>query len=43
MVVQAVIIRQKTWRPGGGAYFPCIYVYQTFKIFLSETAGPISM
>ena len=46
-VVQAVMIRQKTWPPGGwggvegGAYFPCIY--RNFKIFLSEITGPISI
>ena len=42
-IVQALIIRQKTWLPLGGAFFPCISILKTLKIFLSETTGPISI
>ena len=42
-IVQAIWIRQKTWPPGGGAYFPYISIWKTLKIFLSETTGPISI
>ena len=42
-IVQAIWIRQKTWPPEGGAYFPYICIYKTLKIFLSETTGPISI
>ena len=42
-IVQAVSICQKTWPPGGGAYFPYISVYKSWKFFLSETTGPISI
>ena len=41
--VQAVMIRQKTWPLGGGAYFPYIAIWNILKIFLSETTGPISI
>ena len=34
---------KKKWLPGGGAYFPCISIKKTLKIFLSETTGPISI
>ena len=30
-VVQAVIIRQKTWPLGGGAYFPYMSIYKKKK------------
>ena len=40
-IVQAIWIRQKTWPPGGRAYFP--YSIENFSIFLSETTGPISI
>ena len=43
MIVQVIMIRQKTWLPGGGAYFPYISIYKTLKIFFSETNGPISI
>ena len=42
-IVQAIWICQKTWPPGGGAYFPYISIQKTFKIFLSETTGLISI
>ena len=42
-IVQAIKIRQKAWPPGGGTYFSYISVQKIFKIFLSETTGPISM
>ena len=42
-IVQAIRIRQKTWPPGGGAYFPYVSIIKTLKIFLSETTGPISI
>ena len=42
-IVQAILIRQKTWPPGDGAYFPYISILKTLKIFLSETTGPISI
>ena len=41
--IQAIWICQKTWPPGGGAYFPYISIQKTLKIFLSETTGPISI
>ena len=41
--VQAVMIRQKTWPLGGGAYFPYIAIWNILKIFLSESTGPISV
>ena len=34
---------KKHGRQGGGAYFHCISVKKTLKIFLSETTGPISI
>ena len=37
------MIRQKTWPPGGGAYFPYISIQKSLKIFMSETTGPISI
>ena len=40
-IVQAFWIRQKTWPPGGEAYFPYISILKNVKIFLSETTGPI--
>ena len=40
-VIQAVMIRQKIWLQGGGAYFP--YIENLKKIFLSETTRPISV
>ena len=30
------MIHQKTWLPGGGAYFPYVSVQKTLEIFLSE-------
>ena len=30
-IVQAIWIRQKTWTPGGGAYFPYIIYIENFK------------
>ena len=42
-IVQVIMIRQKTWLPGGRAYFPYISIYKTLKIFFSETKGPISI
>ena len=43
-IVQAIWILQKTWPPGGRAYFPYIYLYRKLKkIFLSETTGLISI
>ena len=35
-IVQAIWIRQKTWPPGGGAYFPYISIWKTLKTFLSK-------
>ena len=32
-IVQAVMIRKKTWPPGGGAYFPYISIKKTLKIY----------
>ena len=43
LLVQVIMIRQKTWLPGAGAYFPYISIYKTLKIFFSETSGPISI
>ena len=37
------MIRQKTWPPGGQAYFLYISIYKTLKFFLSETTGLISI
>ena len=37
------MIRQKTWPPRGGAYFPYISIQKSLKIFLSETNRPISI
>ena len=34
MIVQACWIRQKTWPPGGGAYFPYIIYIENFKNLL---------
>ena len=42
-IVQAILIRQKTRPPGGGAYFPYISILKTIKIFLSETTGLIAL
>ena len=42
-IVQVIMIRQKTWLPGSGAYFPYISIYKSLKIFFSETNGPISI
>ena len=42
-IVWAISISQKTWPPGGGAYFPYISILKTLKIFLSETTGPTSI
>ena len=42
-IVRAISISQKTWPPGGGAYFPYISILKTLKIFLSETTGPTSI
>ena len=42
-IVQAVMIRQNTWMPEGGAYFPYIPILKTLKIFSSETNGLISV
>ena len=33
-IVQAIWIRQKTWPPGGGAYFPYIICIENFKNLL---------
>ena len=33
-IVQAIWIRQKTWPPGGGAYFPYIFYIENFKNLL---------
>ena len=33
-IIQAIWIRQKTWPPGGGAYFPYIYVYIYIYIYI---------
>ena len=33
-IVQAIWIRQKTWPPGGGAYFPYIIYIEDFKSLL---------
>ena len=33
-IVQAIWIRQKTWPPGGGAYFPYINYIENFKTLL---------
>ena len=41
--VWAISISQKTWPPGGGAYFPYKSILKNVKIFLSETTGPISI
>ena len=40
-MVQAFMICQKTWPPGGGAYFRYISVKKTLKCFLSNTSWPI--
>ena len=32
-IVQATMIRQKTWPLGGGAYFPYISIKKILKIF----------
>ena len=37
--VQAIIIHQKTWPPGGGAYFP-IYLYRKLKNLLVRNHWP---
>ena len=42
-IVQAIWIRQKTWLPGGGAYFPYIIYIGNFKTHLVQTTGPISI
>ena len=43
-IVQVIMICQKTWPLGGGAYFPYIYLYRKLeKIFLSENTGSISI
>ena len=42
-IVQVIMIRQKIWLPGGGAYFPYISIYKTLKIFFSENNGPFSI
>ena len=34
-IVQAVMIRQKTWPLRDRAYFPYIFIWKTIKIFLS--------
>ena len=34
--VQAAMIRQKMWLPGGWANFPCRSIYKTLKAFLSD-------
>ena len=40
-IVQAVMIGKKNMAARGGAYFPYISIYKTFKIILSETIGQI--
>ena len=42
-IVQAVMIRLKKILPWGGAYFSLYISIENFKIFLSETTGPISL
>ena len=42
-IVQTILIRQKTWTPGGGAYFPYIIYIENFKNLLVQTTGPISI
>ena len=42
-IVQAIMIGQKTWPLGNGAWFAYISILKTFKIFLSETTGLISI
>ena len=42
-IVLAIWIRQKTWMPGGGAYFPYIIYIENFKNILVQTTGPISI
>ena len=42
-IVQALMIRQKTWLLGGWVYFPPYIYIETLKIFLSETTGQSSM
>ena len=42
-IIQAVMIRQKTWLLEGRGLFS-LYIYiEIFKIFLSETTRPISI
>ena len=36
-IVQAIMIRQKTWPPRGGAYFPYISIKKILKVFLLKT------
>ena len=40
-IVQAIMIRQKIWLPGGGAYLPYIFIQKTFKICLTLTTGSV--
>ena len=40
-IVQIILIRQKTWPPEGVVTFPYMYIVETLKIFLCETAGQI--
>ena len=42
-IVQSIWFRQKTWPPGGGAYFPYMSIKKALKIFLSETIVLISV
>ena len=42
-IVQAIMICQKTWLVGGGAYITRISTQKTLMIFLSETTGLISI
>ena len=42
-IFHALMIRQKTWPPGGGAFFPYLSVQKTLKFFLSETIWLISI
>ena len=42
-IVQAIMIHQKAWLPGGRAYFPYMSIQKTLKIFLAETTGLMSV
>ena len=42
-IIQAILIRQKAWPPRAVLIFPKYLCRKFFKIFLSETTGPISI